>query len=125
MTRDLLDRAQGTAGNQTANTGSDTLLPAYALPGDADGVARARVLAAGLKTRLQSDVNPAPVVEAAYLLNEAQDQNRPLLERFRILGLLASVLDHYFVERAPAMSESDQGDIAASWILLCSGRMWS
>ena len=113
MTRDLLDRAQGTAENQTATAGSDTRLPAYALPGDADGVARARVLAAGLKTRLLNDVNPAPVVEAAYLLNEAQDQNRPLLERFRILGLLASVLDHYFVERAPAMSESDQGDIAA------------
>lgn len=113
MTRELLDSAQGTAENRTATASSDTRLPAYAVPGDADCVARARVLAAGLKTRLQSDDNPAPVVEAAYLLNEAQNQSRPLLERFRILGLLTSVLDHYFVERAPAMSESNQGVIAA------------
>lgn len=114
MTRDLLDRGQGPSEHRTATASSDTRLPAYAVPIDADGVARARKLAADLKTLLQSNDNPAPVVEAAYLLNEAQDQARPLLERFRILGLLASVLDHYFVEKAPALSESDQGEIAAS-----------
>ena len=114
MTRDLLDGGQGSSEHRTPTASSDTRLPPYAAQNDADGVARARVLAAGLKSRLQSYENPAPVVEAAYLLNEAQNQDRPLLERFRILGLLASVLDHYFVERAPAMSESDQGAIASS-----------
>ena len=63
----------------------------------------------------KSAKKPAPVVEAAYLL-ERGDATRtvPLLERLRILGLLASVLDHYFVEKAPAQSEKDQGEIAAS-----------
>ncbi len=114
MTRDLPDKGKDSSGQRMATASSDTRLPAYAVPVDADGVARARMLAAGLKSRLQSDEKPAPFVEAAYLLNEAQDQDRPLLERLRILGLLASVLDHYFVEKAPSLSESDQGEIAAS-----------
>lgn len=113
MTRGLLDSGQASTEHRTPTASSDTRPPAHAAPVDADEVARARVLAAGLKTRLQSDDNPAQVVEAAYLLDEARNQDRPLLERFRILGLLSSVLDHYFVERAPAISESDQGDIAA------------
>ena len=113
MTRDLLDKGQGSSGHREAMATSDSRLPDHAAPVDADGIDRARMLAAGLKTRLQSNSNPPPVVEAAYLLSEAQDQDRPLLERFRILGLLASVLDHYFVERAPALSETDQGEIAA------------
>ena len=114
MTRDLRDRNLVSAENSTATASSDTRLPAYAVAVDADGVARARALAAGLKTRLQSAKRPPPVVEAEYLLNEARDPDCPLLERFRILGLLASVLDHYFVERAPALSDEDQGEIAAS-----------
>ncbi len=114
MTRDLRDRSGNPAEHRTATASSDTRLPAYAVQVDEEGVARARALAAGLKTLLQTANLPAPVVEAAYLLNEARDQNCPLLERFRILGLLASVLDHYFVDRAPALSEEEQSDIATS-----------
>ena len=114
MTRDLRDRSLDSDENMTATASSDTRLPAYAVPVDAEGIARARALAAGLKTRLQSAKWPAPVVEADYLLNEARDRDCPLLERIRILGLLASVLDHYFVERAPALSEEEQGEIAAN-----------
>ncbi len=114
MTRDLRDRGRISAEQGTATASSDTRLPAYAVPVDEEGITRARALAAGLKTRLHSSQQPAPVVEAAYLLSEARDQNCPLLERIRILGLLASVLDHYFVDRAPALSEEEQGEIAAS-----------
>lgn len=114
MTRDLRDRGHASAEGPAATASSDTRLPAYADPVDAEGVARARALAAGLKTRLQTTRKPAPVVEAAYLLNEARDPGCPLLERLRILGLLASVLDHYFVEKAPALSDRDQGEIAAN-----------
>jgi len=114
MTRDLRDIGHVSAGGPAATASSDTRLPAYAVPVDAEGVARARALAAGLKTRLQTASKPAPVVEAAYLLNEARDPGCPLLERLRILGLLASVLDHYFVEKAPALSDRDQGEIAAN-----------
>ena len=113
MTCGLLNDGHDSTEHRPPTVTSNTPPPVYVAPVDADGVARARVLAAGLKTRLQSDENPAPVVEAAYLLDQARNQDRPLLERFRILGLLSSVLDHYFVERAPAISESDQGDIAA------------
>ena len=114
MTRDLRDGSRGPAAAPTAAAGSETRLPAYAAPVDAEGVARARSLAAGLKTRLQTAGEPAPVVEAAYLLDEARDRRSPLLERLRILGLLAGVLDHYFVEKAPALSDKEQGEIAAS-----------
>ncbi len=114
MTRDLRNGGVISSGHRTATASSDTRLPTQAGPVDADGVARARALAAGLKTRLQSSQLPPPVVEADYLLAEARDQDCPLLERLRILGLLASVLDHYFVETAPTLSEQSQGDIAAS-----------
>ncbi len=114
MTRDLIDRGNRSAEHRTATASSDTRLPAYADPVDVEGVARARALAAGLKSRLQSAQKPAPVVEASYLLSEARDPDCPLLERLRILGLLASVLDHYFVEKAPALAEREQGEIAAS-----------
>lgn len=114
MTRDLRDRSGTSAEHPTATASSDTRLPAYAVPVDAEGVARARTLAAGLKTRLLTAKRQAPVVEADYLLNEARAQDCPLLERFRILGLLASVLDHFFVDRAPALSDEEQSEIAAS-----------
>jgi len=114
MTRDLSDMGNVSAEAPTAAASSDTRLSSSTDPMDYAAVARARALAAGLKTRLQTAEKPAPVVEAAYLLNEARDQDCPLLERLRIIGLLASVLDHYFVERAPALAESDQAEIAAS-----------
>ena len=68
-------------------------------------------MAAGLKSLLRSASQPAPVVEAAYLLDEGRNPDCPLLERIRILGLLASVLDHYFAEQAPAMADSKRVEI--------------
>ncbi len=114
MTRNALYRDKNEAEGRPATASSDTHLPAYAAPVGDEGIARARALARGLKARLQSAREPAPVVEVAYLLNEAGNPECPLLERFRVLGLLASVIDHFFVEAAPELSDSYQAEIAES-----------
>ncbi len=114
MTRNALYRDNNEQDRRSATASSDTHLPAYAAPVDDEGIARARALAQGLKARLQSARVPAPVVEVAYLLDESRNAECPLLERFRILGLLASVIDHFFVEVAPDLSDTDQGEIAES-----------
>ena len=113
MARNLRDSSQPYTAHPFATASSDTPLPAFAAPVEAEGIARARALATGLKRRLKTAQLPAPVVEASYLLEESRDPDCPLLERLRILGLLASVLDHYFVDQAPALAESEQEDIAA------------
>ncbi len=82
---------------------ADRRLPATD-PFDAEVVARAKALAAGLKARLQTVPLPPPIVEVAYLLEESRNPACPLLERIRILGLLASSLDQYFAEHAPVPS---------------------
>ncbi len=111
MTQDLLDGRRTSAQQPFATAGFDASLPAFAAPIDAVAIARARALAAGLKSLLRSASQPAPVVEAAYLLDEGRNPDCPLLERIRILGLLASVLDHYFAEQAPAMADSKRVEI--------------
>ena len=113
MTRNLRDRNQPLTGHPYATASSDTHLPAFAEPVEAEGVARARALATGLKNRLKTSQQPAPVVEATYLLEESRNRDCPLLERLRILGLLASVLDHYFVVQAPTLADSEQEAIEA------------
>ena len=113
MTRNLPDRNQPFTGHPYATASSDTHLPAFAEPVEAEGVARARALATGLKNRLKTAQQPAPVVEATYLLEESRDRDCPLLERLRILGLIASVLDHYFVVQAPTLADSEQDAIEA------------
>ena len=113
MTRNLRDRNQPLTGHPYATASSDTRLPAFAEPVEAEGVARARALATGLKNRLKTAQQPAPVVEASYLLEESRNRDCPLLERLRILGLVASVLDHYFVVQAPTLADSEQEAIAA------------
>ena len=113
MTRNLRDSNQPYTGHPFATASSDTPLPAFAAPVEAERVDRARALATGLKSRLKTAQLPAPVVEASYLLEESRDPDCPLLERLRILGLLASVLDHYFVDQAPALADSEQEEIAA------------
>lgn len=87
--------------------------PGLAAPVSAEAESRASRLAANLKQRLRSSDLPRPAVEADYLLGESRKRNRPLLERIRILGLLASVLDHFFSEQAPAVEESDRQQITA------------
>lgn len=67
----------------------------------ADIIVRAKALAAGLKVRLQDESLPALIAEVGYLLEESHNVARPLLERIRILGLLASSLDQYFAEQMP------------------------
>ena len=113
MTRNLPDRNQPLTGHPYATASSDTHLPAFAEPVEAEGVARARALATGLKNRLKTAQQPAPVVEASYLLEESRNRDCPLLERLRILGLIASVLDHYFVVQAPTLADSEHEAIAA------------
>ena len=113
MTRNLRDSSQPHTAHPFSTASSDTHLPAFAAPVDAEGVARARALATGLKSRLKTAQLPAPVVEASYLLEESRDPDCPLLERLRILGLLASILDHYFVDQAPALADSEQEETAA------------
>ena len=113
MTRNLRDPNQPLTGHPYATASSDTHLPAFAEPVEAEGVARARALATGLKNRLKTSQQPAPVVEATYLLEESREGDCPLLERIRILGLIASVLDHYFVVQAPTLADSEQEAIEA------------
>lgn len=118
MTRDSLYKGTNEVDPRTATASSDTHLPAFAAPVDDYGIGRARALARGLRARLQAARDPAPVVEVAYLLGEARDADNPLLERFRILGLLASVLDHFFVELAPGLDEKEKEEIAQRLDLL-------
>ena len=59
---------------------------------------RARALALGLKSFIPDRDLPEALWETAYLLAESQVRTRPLLERLRILGLMATSLDQFFVE---------------------------
>ena len=113
MTQTPFGRRRTSAQPPFAATASDASPPAFAAPVDDDTVARAKALAAGLKTRLRSATQPPPVVEAAYLLDESRNPDCPLLERIRILGLLASVLDRYFSEQASALTDSKREAITA------------
>lgn len=113
MSADLLRPPQNFAEQPFATASADRHLPAIAAPVDADAVARAKALAAGLKIRLRSARLPAQVVEVAFLLEESRNPECPLLERIRILGLLASRLDHYFAEQAPDLPESQSQAINA------------
>ena len=111
MTNNLQNERRASAEQPFSWASYDSHLPGVAAPVGDDAVARAKILAAGLKTRLRSAKQPAPVVEAAYLLDESRSPDCPLLERIRILGLLASTLDHYFSEQAPALTESKREEI--------------
>ena len=113
MTQDLFDGRRTSSEQPFSPASYDASLPAFAAPIDDAAIARATALAAGLKTLLHSTSQPAPVVEAAYLLDEGRKPECPLLERIRILGLLASVLDHYFAEQAPALADSKRERITA------------
>ncbi len=111
MTQDLIEGRRPARERPFAGSGYEASLPAFATPIDDDAIARAKSLADGLKKQLQSSRQPAPVVEAAYLLDESRSPDCPLLERVRILGLFASVLDHYFAEQAPALTDSSRQEI--------------
>ena len=79
---------------------------------------RARALAAGLRrfraSRPGTEALPTPLEEAFYLLQEAEQGARPLTERLRILGLMATTLDHFFVaELAPCQEGSLPSSVPA------------
>lgn len=61
-------------------------------------VERARILAAGLRTFRPAQDLPRPLWETVYLLQECQNVERSLLERLRILGLMVTSLDQFFIE---------------------------
>ncbi|RME58408.1 MAG: hypothetical protein D6790_12010, partial [Caldilineae bacterium] len=65
-------------------------------------VERARALAEGLRTFTPPEHTPEELRETAYLLQEAANLNRPVLERLRILGLMAATLDQFCVDSAQA-----------------------
>lgn len=90
----------------------DLFLPAPAASTNDKSVSRARELASGLKQRLRSSQLPAPVVEAEFLSEQSRNPQRSLLERIRIVGLFASVLDHFFAEQAPNLAISQKEEIA-------------
>ncbi len=108
MTQDLIEGRRPARERPFAAAGYEASLPAFAAPIDDDAIVRAKSLAIGLKKRLHASSQPAPLVEAAYLLDESRSLNCPLLERVRILGLFASVLDHYFAEQAPDLADSSR-----------------
>ncbi len=94
------------------NGGSARLEQLSAGAHDGDPVGRARELARGLRRfRAARQASPAPeelpqtLVEAIYLLQEAENQARPLVERLRILGLMATTLDHFFVAELASCQE--------------------
>ena len=111
MAQDLIEGRQPARERPFAPAGNESSLPAFATPTDEEAIARAKGLAAGLKERLHTSSQPAPVVEAAYLLEQSRSPDCPLLERVRIIGLLASVLDHYFAEQAPDLTDSSRQEI--------------
>jgi polyphosphate kinase len=73
-------------------------------------MARAKALASGLQGFTPPGDLPAPLWEAAYLLEEAQKEQRPLVERLRILGLMATSLDQLFVDQVPGFQSGDPGE---------------
>ena len=111
MTQDLIEGRGPARERPFAPAGYEASLPAFETPVGDDAIARARRLAVGLKRQLQSSSQPPPVVEAAYLLDESRSADCPLLERVRILGLLAAVLDQYFAEQAPDLIDSSRQEI--------------
>lgn len=113
MTQDLIEGPRHARERPFAAAGYEASLPAFATPIDDEAIARAKSLAVGLKRKLQASSQAAPVVEAAYLLDESRNSDCPLLERVRILGLFASVLDHYFAEQAPDMTDTGRQEITA------------
>lgn len=64
-------------------------------------VERAQVLAHGLRSFRPAQDLPKALWEVAYLWEESQKAERSPLERLRILGLMASSLDQFFVEQMP------------------------
>lgn len=71
-------------------------------PQERRAVERARALAAGLRHFTPPEHTPPDLAETAYLLHESRNPNRPLLERLRILGLMATSLDQFCVDNALA-----------------------
>ncbi|MCB0116388.1 MAG: hypothetical protein KDD84_19960 [Caldilineaceae bacterium] len=64
-------------------------------------VARAQALAQGLRTYHPTEDLPPALWETAYLLQEGADIQRPVAERLRILGLMATTLDQFFAVDVP------------------------
>lgn len=82
--------------------------PAAHTPAQRRMAERAKALARGLQAVLASEADGGPLPEATYLLAEARNPDRPLLERLRILGLMATGLDQFFVEHLPDWQRAAQ-----------------
>lgn len=76
---------------------------------------RAKALATGLARYAAPGEVPRALAEAHYLCDESHNGARPLLERIRILGLMATSLDQFCVEHTPALSEEDGPRDALDW----------
>jgi len=61
---------------------------------------RAKSLAVGFARYRPPAALPRALAEASYLCDESHNATRPLLERFRILGLMATTLDQFCVDQA-------------------------
>jgi len=89
----------------------------FPLGTDSDGAARirqrrvaerAKSLAAGLARHQPDGSIPRSLAEPSYLCDESHNQTRPLLERMRILGLMATSLDQFCVDQG--RGEGDDND---------------
>lgn len=91
----------------------------FPLGTDRDGTARlrqrrvaerAKSLATGLARYQPPSSFPRTLTEPGYLCDESHNAARPLLERIRILGLMATSLDQFFMDQGGGSGEDDEGD---------------
>lgn len=74
---------------------------------------RAKALASGFESYETPSNIPDLLAEAAYLCDESHNSARPLLERIRILGLMATALDQLCVDQG-SLSNGEEGGVPAS-----------
>ncbi|MBI3958068.1 MAG: hypothetical protein HY328_04600 [Chloroflexi bacterium] len=70
--------------------------------------ARAKSLAVGFARYRPAASIPRALAEPSYLCDESHNTARPLLERFRILGLMATSLDQFCVDQAGGADDLDE-----------------
>lgn len=71
---------------------------------------RAKSLATGLARYQSDDAVPHSLAEPSYLCDESHNLTRPLLERMRILGLMATSLDQFCVDQGGEWEEWEEDD---------------
>lgn len=71
---------------------------------------RAKSLATGLAQYRPDGPIPHTLAEPSYLCDESHNSTRPLLERMRILGLMATSLDQFCVDQEGSVGDDDDWD---------------